>query len=773
MPNQPATPVDQPREFRITCTAPAVITAAEGEGKLPSFSGVAYTGAPMVPDGWWNPVIIDLAGVQVPSQKRPALRQHDHQQIVGHTTAIKVDASTGINVEGVCSGQAEHVAKVVEPARNGFPWQMSIGANPIRTEFLEAGKQAKVNGRDVTGPMTISRETSLGEVSFVPLGADGDTSATVTASKSKGHTMFKAALKELMAEQLRAGKVAKYSDADIDQMTADEARAALKDCMAAAGGDEPQAAGAAAIQAAMQTALADLRKNGAAELQRQGDITAACKRHGVVEVEIDGKKVNLAAHAIQENWTVDKVELTAIKAARPGPGVGVPGGLGYSTSTPAVSEAVLEAAVLHAARHQFRLQDDSFYFDPTPDGEGQMRRVPEYLQRQAQSDFTSRYTDQVQQAAHTIFKGRIGLHQLLEMGLRVNGYGEAIDLRSEPGIRAAMKAWDRLEPTGIRAEGASSLSISNILANVLNKFALQGYLYVEQAWRDVAAIRPVNDFKATKSINLLGDVMYKQLGPSGELSNADLADQAFANQAAPFGRILTIPWTHIVNDDLGMLTGVPMKIGQGAGLALNDAIWTLWKNMAGGTVNGDDGATFWRTTSDSATKNKMFNKNKISGGTSALSSASLQTAKAVFDNQVDPNGNPLGFDAGMPVLLFGPSNWVTATELLTYRELVGTGQTATPKQPSGNIWGGRMKPVMSRYIENAKYGNSTTAFWILFDPVALATIEVAFLNGVDTPSVLQAGPDYQFDRLGISIRGTMPFGVTQQNFRGGVFSVGA
>jgi hypothetical protein len=41
-------------------------------------------------------------------------------------------------------------------------------------------------------------------------------------------------------------------------------------------------------------------------------------------------------------------------------------------------------------------------------------------------------------------------------------------------------------------------------------------------------------------------------------------------------------------------------------------------------------------------------------------------------------------------------------------------------------------------------------------------IEVAFLNGVDTPAVLQAGPDYQFDRLGISIRGTMPFGVNQQ-----------
>jgi hypothetical protein len=55
---------------------------------------------------------------------------------------------------------------------------------------------------------------------------------------------------------------------------------------------------------------------------------------------------------------------------------------------------------------------------------------------------------------------------------------------------------------------------------------------------------------------------------------------------------------------------------------------------------------------------------------------------------------------------------------------------------------------MSRYIENAQLRQLATAWWILFNPAALAVIEVVFLNGVDTPAVLQAGPDYQFDRLG-------------------------
>jgi hypothetical protein len=276
-------------------------------------------------------------------------------------------------------------------------------------------------------------------------------------------------------------------------------------------------------------------------------------------VEHNGKPVDLVAHAIERGWTPqraeDKAELWQLRASRPGPGVGVPGGLAYATTSPQVSEAVIEAAVLDAARHQFRLDDDDFYTDPSPDRTTRVRRVPLAIQKAAQRELRARYTDQVQQAAHTIFKGRIAPRQIFQAAF--NAWGHRRELRP---VR--------------RAVGAADV-ISNVLANVLNKFALMGYLFVEQAYREFCAIRSVNDFKPAKSINLLGDVMFKKFGPTGELANFSLGDQAFANQAQPYGGILTIPWTHLVNDDLGILTGVPRKIGQGAGLALNDVIWTL------------------------------------------------------------------------------------------------------------------------------------------------------------------------------------------------------
>ncbi len=427
-------------------------------------------------------------------------------------------------------------------------------------------------------------------------------------------------------------------------------------------------------------------------------------------------------------------------------------------------------------RHQYRLNDDSFFHEPTPDGRSTMRRVPQYLQDDAQKDFKAKYTEQVQDSAHKLYKGRLGCHQLFRDVMQASGCNATLDLKSEGGIRSMMAEWDHMEKNAIRASGTASMSIANILANVLNKFALQGYLFVEGSWRMISSIRSFNDFKPTKSINLLGDVIYKDFGPNGEIDQASVTDQAFANQASPYGRMITIPYTYIVNDDLSMLSTMPMKLGQGAGLKINDVFWTLWAAMMAGTVNGDDGVSFFRTTSSVTTAamkaGTAYRPNKQSGAGTALSAASLNAARTLYESQIDPNGNPLGFDGGKPILLFGQSNWQTASALMQAAAIVYGGSSAA-LQPNVNIWQGYMTPVQSKYIESPLYGNSATAFFVLFDPIALPVIETGFLNGVDTPAVLTAGPDYQFDRLGISIRGTQAFGVKQQNFRGGVFSVGA
>jgi hypothetical protein len=453
-----ATPPVTASPLRLTASAvPATIRAEEGEGKgLPTFQGVAYTGAPMIPAGWGQ-IIVDLDGVKVPSQHRPALRQHDDNQIVGHTTAVKVDGD-GIHVAGSFSGERQHADKVTVPARNGFQWQMSIGAEPIRTEYLDAGQTATVNGREVTGPMTISRETELKEVSFVPLGADGFTSASVSALKGATPMNDKAVLK-----YLRAGgslNAAKYADADIDKMSDGEAKAALKECMAAADdadstpvdekADAKAAAGAAAIKAAAAKATDEAiqasREKAAAEAQRVTDIKARITRHvaGPVEIEVDGKKVDLERHAVVAGWAPDQVELHALRAGRPSAGPHF-----YSPSDPILNEAVIEAAVFDALRDQFKLFDSDFY----KFGEDGKRRVPLREEKRITAELNARYTDQVRQAAHTRFKGRIGLQQLLTTLAAANGYrGPATFNDPGAGARSPPTWRGRSAPTGLHGQ---------------------------------------------------------------------------------------------------------------------------------------------------------------------------------------------------------------------------------------------------------------------------------------------------------------------------------
>ncbi len=774
---------DVPRGFFISAVTAATINAAEssedGKPKLSTFAGRAYTGAPMKPEGWGLPLVVDLDGVKVPSQHRPVLRQHNHEQIVGHTTEVKVTTGKdgGIDIAGPFSGESQHVDKVRVPASNGFQWQLSIGATPVRTEFVEAGQTVSVNGRDFAGPGTISRETELGEISFVPLGADGDTSATVQASNRKGRVMnFQSALKQICA--------GKYSDEEIDKMSDDEAKANLKKCMNAAD-DEPdeddkkkkddeKAKAKAADEEEKKTEAASLarikanRKAEANDLRRADSIRASVSKYGISQIEVDGKKVNLAAHAIEEGWSEEKTELHALRAARPGQEVGQSPHF-YSTSNPSMTDAVVECA-LFDAMGSFRLFDSDFYRVSDIQGaDGRaIRRTSEREENRITSQLKARYTDQVRQTAHTAFRGRLGLQQALTMIASSAGYrgGEVI---RDPETWGNVANYLARANQPIQAD-SSTINIANVLANVQNKFILQGYLFSEQSFMEIVNVKPVKDFKPTKSVALFGDFVFKDLNPAGEIQHATMGDQGFANQAGLVARMLTIPLTQIVNDDLGILGQAPMMMGRGWGVKLNELVWAEFMD----TANVDDGGStaFWAATH--TITGQLGNSNLSSGGGSALGSAGLQAAKLLFDRQIDPVGKPLGLDA--EIIVYPPELDVTAMELMNAQYILMAGLASTSsasKQPNTNIWARRFKPVMSRYLSNSSFtGFSTTAWYMLANPAIMPVVELAAWNGNLVPTVQTASQDWQFNTLGISMRGYGGVGANIQNFRGGVKSAG-
>jgi hypothetical protein len=140
----------------------------------------------------------------------------------------------------------------------------------------------------------------------------------------------------------------------------------------------------------------------------------------------------------------------------------------------------------------------------------------------------------------------------------------------------------------------------------------------------------------------------------------------------------------------------------------------------------------------------------------------------MFFNQTDADSKPLGI---MPKYLLVPNALnVVATSLSRDLELRDT--TASTKFTTGNPHAGKFTPVRSSYLSNSSYtGFSTTKWYLLADPSDVPVIEIAFLNGQESPVVETADAD--FSTLGIQMRGYFDFGVTKQDYRGGVASKGA
>ncbi|KAA0213583.1 MAG: hypothetical protein EDM82_12550 [Cyanobacteria bacterium CYA] len=276
----------------LMLTATADITfaaAADGQSApLPRFKMVAYSGGAMRVGGWRHPVVIDLAGLAVPSQARPIRFGHDPLSGVGHTDAIRVEAGQLI-ATGVISRDTPAAKEVVASSRNGFPWQASVGASVEEFEFIKDNQKATVNGQEITGPVNVVRKATLGEISFVDLGADGRTSASIAARQHKEPSV--------MADDSNPTPSATPPVTGTEQ--------------------SPEQIRAAAL----------------AETARIDAIRKVC----------GGKHTSIEAQAIRDGWDATRTELEVLRASRPkAPAIHVP--------DRSVTSEVLEAACFQSAK---------------------------------------------------------------------------------------------------------------------------------------------------------------------------------------------------------------------------------------------------------------------------------------------------------------------------------------------------------------------------------------------------------------------------------------
>jgi hypothetical protein len=655
-------PIVAPASLSFTANAMIDIdAAAEGSANsLPRFRMVAYTGGPMRVGGWRHPVIIDLAGLAIPSQARPIRFGHDPLSGVGHTDAIRVEDGQLV-ASGIVSRDTPAAREVVASSRNGFPWQASVGAGVEEFEFVKESQQVMVNGRQYSGPLNVVRRASLGEISFVDLGADGATSASVAAHAQSSTG-------EPIVDEPTNNPQDESNTSSVPQAPV-----------------EPTPPPAPEPSAGLEA----IRAQQAAETDRIAAVRRIC----------GGRLPAIESRAIREGWSEQRTELEVLRNQRPAVAA-------VHVADNSVTAEVLEAACCLSA------------------GLG---------------DLNKESSHQALELAERRFRGGIGLQELLLEAAWANGYTGRNFRDSRSVLRYAF---------GHTVEAAfSTIDIGGILSNVANKFLLEGFFSVERTWRNICAVRNVSDFKTVTSYRLVGKDQYELVAPGGELKHGTLGNETYTNRADTYGLMLSIDRRDIINDDLGAITTVPRKLGRGSGLKINDVFWSTFMN------NG----SFFTT----------GNKNFLTGGDTALSIDGLTKAEVGFMDLTDSEGKPIGV---MPSIMLVPTALsATGSQLFKSMELRDT--TSNTKFPVANPHQGKFRIEVSRYLANTSYaGNSSKAWYLLAEPNDLPTIEVAFLNGQEAPTIETADAD--FNVLGVQMRGYHDFGVALQDPRGAIKSKG-
>lgn len=153
---------------------------ASGNIPLPHFTLLAYTGGIIKTGNVPIPLVVDMQGLEVPLQKIPVRYEHKSSQGVGHTEKIAI-LDLELIAEGVISRETIWAHDIVKSAKNGFPWQASIGGSILDAEYIPTGQKVTVNGQTFEGELYVIRKLTLKEISFVDLGADSNTTAIVEA----------------------------------------------------------------------------------------------------------------------------------------------------------------------------------------------------------------------------------------------------------------------------------------------------------------------------------------------------------------------------------------------------------------------------------------------------------------------------------------------------------------------------------------------------------------------------------------------------------------
>lgn len=335
-------------------------------------------------------------------------------------------------------------------------------------------------------------------------------------------------------------------------------------------------------------------------------------------------------------------------------------------------------------------------------------------------------------AAETGMPGK-SLKTLAREWLRIAGHGDDRMTDEQVAIRAlALRS----------PHGQTTSDFTYLLANVANKALMMGFSEAPETWQTWTRRGQLPDFKTADRINMSGFTGLAEVAEDGEISYGKFTDRKETIKLVQYAKKYRISRQLIINDDLGGLSNIPRAMGRAANRKIGDVVYAVL-NGVGPTLT-QDSIALWDTST---------HKNYVAAAT-APTVATLTTAMTAMAKQTDPNtGAALNVRARylvVPVALEA-----TARVLMASADDPAGATIRTP-----NPYAGRFEVVSDARLDGQTQG--TTAWYLFADPNIFDTFEVAFLNGVDTPTLRE---NAAWDGQGIEYAVGIDFGVAALDFR--------
>ena len=287
-----------------------------------------------------------------------------------------------------------------------------------------------------------------------------------------------------------------------------------------------------------------------------------------------------------------------------------------------------------------------------------------------------------------------------------------------------------------RAAINSTSTFPAIMANLANKSVMVGFNEAETTYQIWAGKGSNRDFKEAARV-ALSEAGNLELVPEGGQFQQDSFGEASARtKVATYGKLFSLTRQAIINDDLGLFSKIATKYGSAAKRLVNKMVYA---QLTGNVKMQDNVALF-----DSKHGN-------VAGTAEALSVQAIAKAITAMRRQKGITG-----DATLNIT---PKYLVVPPELeMTAYQIVNS--TAAVDGVNSGV----VNPYKGRFVVVADAElTDPTAWYLVADATQHDTIEVTYLNGVETPR-LETRQGFDVD--GIEYKVAFDCGVSALDFRG-------